>query len=491
MPSGQGYHGTGSDTRLYNPKSQASHMYTANSEDEESYRHGIGDPEEMERRRDQKQAERDNAEKVTDLPHLRLETVEPKPELPPGMEEEMEQDQPIMDDDNENAVGAEISQMTGMPGQGGPNASAMFGAQVNQPYGQQTLATGEPMADAWSSLMKEYGSDKDPIREQIARQKAMSEGEAPRPYGLMDYKDLADMEENAERPSSMYTEQAQRIFDENAARYRGNSMKLPEFGNQYEEMFTPEFQDANKGEPIDGAWSSLMKDHKPWVQPQMETTPFGRSKSDKISEIRGKRVASAMGHPADKGGLNEAPLALHRGHRQTTQPVSLFPEKYQQTLGQHASRRLMGGIEMPKGMQPRPTMGERPKGMGKPTPPKMPKEMAAPKMPAMPKEPSMKLASIDSMKKDIQLVRKKMDYMQFNQLRALLRRLKNKVDDRRLKMADPGGVGEAGPGDGTMSTNPQGGTESIQADEAQHGSRSDGAGGSGKTFGRKGSGRVA
>ena len=94
---------TGSDTRLYNPKSEASHMYTANSEDEESYKHGIGDPESMEKRRDKMQAEKENAEKVMNLPHLRLETVEPKPDLPPGMEEE-NQDQPIMDDGNEKAV---------------------------------------------------------------------------------------------------------------------------------------------------------------------------------------------------------------------------------------------------------------------------------------------------------------------------------------------------------------------------------------------------
>ena len=33
-------------------------MYTANSEDEESYRHGIGDPESMEKRRDKLQAEK-------------------------------------------------------------------------------------------------------------------------------------------------------------------------------------------------------------------------------------------------------------------------------------------------------------------------------------------------------------------------------------------------------------------------------------------------
>ena len=376
---GSGGMGTGSDTRLYAPRSESNNMYTANSEDEESYKHGIGDAESNERRRDKLQAEKDNAERVMDLPHLRLETVEPKPDLPPGMEEE-DQDQPIMDDDNENAVGAEISQMTGMPGQGGPDASAAFGAQVNQPFGQQTVATGEPMADAWSSLLKE---------------------------------------------------------------------------------------------------------HKPWHQPQMETTPYGRSKSDKISEIRGKNVASKLGHPADKGGLNEAPLALHRGHRQTTQPISLFPEKYQQSLGRQATRRLQGGIEMPKGMEMHPTQGERPKNPSQPKPPKMPKEIA------MPKEPSMKLASVDSMKKDIQTirkkimkkdiqtVRKKMDYMRFNQLRRLLDQLKGRVGDRRLKMADPGGVGEAGPGAGTNATYPTGATTSIDGDEREQSNLSP----AGKKFG--------
>ena len=367
---------TGSDTRMYAPRSESNNMYGANSEDDDSYRHGIGDPESMEKRRDKLQAEKENAQKVKDLPHLRLETVEPKPDLPPGMEN-MEES---LEMSNQFEEGQQFAAMTGMPGQGGPDVSQSVGAQVNQPFGQQTIAniaTGEPMADAWSSLLKE---------------------------------------------------------------------------------------------------------HKPWHQPQMQTTPYGRSKADKITEMRSKIVGTKLGHPSEKGGLNEAPLALHRGHRQTTQPISLFPEKYQQSLGRHASRRLMGGIEMPKGMQPRPTRAERPKSAGKPTPPKIPKE---------PSEPSMKLASLDVLKQDVSAVRKKMDYMRFNQLRRLLRRLKNKVDDRRLKMADPGGIGEAGPGDGNMSTNPQGATESIQADMLQHENRSEGAGGSGKMFGRKGSGRVA
>jgi len=363
MPSGNYNMSTGSDTRMYNPRSESSHMYTANSEDEESFRHGIGDPESMERYRDKLQSEKEGEVKVTDLPHIRLQTVEPQPEMPMDMDEE----QPIMDDDNENAVGAEISQMTGMPGQGGPNVSQAMGAQVNQPFGLQTIATGEPMENAWSSLLKR---------------------------------------------------------------------------------------------------------HEPWHQPRMETTPFGRGREDKISEIRSKVVASRLGHPAEKGGLNESKLALHRGHRQTTQPQTAFPERYQQTLGRQDVNRLLGGIKMPKGMQPRPMRGERP------TPSSKQLDI---------KEPSMKLASIEMLKSDVANVRKKMNYMQFNQLRRLLRQIKDKVDDKRLKMADPGDIGEAGPGNGLTGTSPQGGTESIQSDEVQTGSRV------GKVFGygRKGSGRSA
>ena len=254
MPSGNYGMSTGSDTRMYSPRSESDNMYGANSEDDDSYRHGIGDPESMEKRRDKMQAEKEGENKVQNLPHLRLETVESEPEMLPEMEGE---EGLGMDDQFEE--GQQFAAMTGMPGQGGPNVSQAIGAQVNQPFGLQTPAN-------------------------IAM-----------------------------------------------------------------------------GEPMDDAWSSLLKEHKPWHQPQMETTPYGRSKADKITDIRSKVVASKLGHPADKGGLNESPLSLHRGHRQTTQPISAFPEKYQQSLGRQATRRLMGGIEMPKGMDPRPTRGERPK----------------------------------------------------------------------------------------------------------------------------------
>ena len=49
MPSGMGGMGTGSDTRMYNPKSDAARSYVG--DDEEDYRYGPGDPKEMDERR--------------------------------------------------------------------------------------------------------------------------------------------------------------------------------------------------------------------------------------------------------------------------------------------------------------------------------------------------------------------------------------------------------------------------------------------------------
>ena len=47
---------TGSDTRMYSPRSESNLGY---SKDDDDYKHGYGDPEEMEQVRDQKQAEKE------------------------------------------------------------------------------------------------------------------------------------------------------------------------------------------------------------------------------------------------------------------------------------------------------------------------------------------------------------------------------------------------------------------------------------------------
>ena len=136
--------GTGSDTRMYSPRSESMLGYT---KDDDDYRHGIGDPETMERMRDKKMKEKETAGVVDDLPHLKLESPKPEPEMPM-----MEEEEPVMDDGNENARGAEISQMTGMPDMGNLSIGNATGTKPDA--GGQLVAMSEPMEDAWSTLMK-------------------------------------------------------------------------------------------------------------------------------------------------------------------------------------------------------------------------------------------------------------------------------------------------------------------------------------------------
>ena len=138
---------TGSDTRMYSPRSESNLGYANDAEDNP---HGVGDPETMEQLRDKRMAEAESKQTIHDLPHLRIDVPNPnpEPEMPPvpDMPEE-----PMMDDDNENARGAEVSQMTGMPDMGNLSIGNATGT-MPQPGGM--LATGEPMDSAWSELMK-------------------------------------------------------------------------------------------------------------------------------------------------------------------------------------------------------------------------------------------------------------------------------------------------------------------------------------------------
>ena len=151
MPSGNGGMGRGSDTRIYSPRSESNHMYSNN--DEDSYRHGIGDKEEFERKRDEKMREREETKTVGDTPHLRIEIEKPEEDPMMGdMESPQEEENPDMYNPEQAAAQTDMSSMAGPIGIGGPNLSQAIGAQTNGVM--QQFATGEPMADAWSTLMK-------------------------------------------------------------------------------------------------------------------------------------------------------------------------------------------------------------------------------------------------------------------------------------------------------------------------------------------------
>ena len=146
--------GTGSDTRMYAPRSESSHMYRANNEDEYTYT-GVEDPKYRDEFADKKKKERKaRADEMRNLKHLSITT-----------KDIAEND----DDDDEDAFdpregGREISLQTGTSGNFGALSSLATQARGPGFAGGRGVEgykfSGEPMRDAWSQILKSKKSKK-------------------------------------------------------------------------------------------------------------------------------------------------------------------------------------------------------------------------------------------------------------------------------------------------------------------------------------------
>jgi len=376
MPSGNGGMGRGSDTRMYAPRSESSRMYA--SDDEDSYRHGTGDAEEHERRRDEKMRKREETKTVGDTPHLQI-TID-KPDEDPmigDMEEPQEEEDPNMYNPEQAAAQTDMSSMAGPIGIGGPNLSQAIGAQTNGVM--QQFATGEPMDDAWSTLMK-------------ARDQS-------------------------------------------------------------------------------------------WQQPKYDGPPGGR-KPHIATSIRSKRQSRTLSPRTEHGGLTEAPLAVEMGHLglSTKQPLRLFPGKYRQQLGQRHQRALMGNIAMP----------HQPHNIEQRTP-TLPGPMGSGKIPRLAGEMTgvksrPKTVAKSELKEMNTLLKSAKDYLHISQLRRMIRDLKKIVERQdRMKKAplSRGSNKNKESNHRGETTNPQGATDDPESDEMSS------SGMPGHVFAARGSGRVA
>lgn len=471
MPSGFGGMGRGSDTRMYAPRSESSRMYA--SDDDDSYRHGAGDAEEQERRRDEKMRRREETKTVGDTPHLQI-TVD-KPDEDPmmgGMEEpQQEEEDPNMYNPEQDAMASDMSAMAGALGTGGPDLSQALGAQTNGVMGgyRPLVATGEPMDVAFRLLKttemcytcqgsgeidvpfdsgppitctncgglgvirsKHPGSEDE--RQSIERQIQHIVGSAP-VEGMK-------LEQGRLEPS---TYNAPVLFNT-----RTDKDETPTFGGiPYNEntYFTT-------GEPMDGAWSTLMKaDGKPFQQPKFEGPPGGR-KPHIATSIRSKRQSRTLSPRTEHGGTTEAPLAVEMGHLglSTKQPLRLFPAKYRQQLGQRQQHSLMGNITMPY-----QTHNIEQRTPSKPGP------MGAGKIARLAGE--TKKAELKEMNT---LLKSAKDYLHISQLRRMIRDLKKIVERQdRMKKAplSRGSNKNKESNHRGETTNPQGATDDPKSDE--------------------------
>ena len=116
-------------------------------------------------------------------------------------------------------------------------------------------------------------------------------------------------------------------------------------------------------------------------------------------------------------------------------------------------------------------------------------KIRAPTGPKLMGQSLAKSEDLEELKKELDSINKKMDYMHFAQMRRLLRRIKDSMEnrERRLKAAVSAGPGEnreSGHREGTDgTTNPEGGTENLEDDPKNWGAPS-------LLFAAKGSGRV-
>jgi len=435
MPSGFGGMGRGSDTRMYAPRSESSRMYA--SDDEDSYRHGAGDAEEQERRRDEKMRRREETKTVGDTPHLQISIDKPDEDpMIGGMEEPQEEEDPNMYNPEQGAMASDMSAMAGALGTGGPDLSQAIGAQTNGVMGgyRPLVATGEPMEAAWSTLMK-------------------------------------------------------------------SSLK-----------------------------NIKPKKNKPWQQHQFDPPPGGR-RPDLASSLRSSRQARTLSPRTEHGGTTEAPLAVEMGHLALTtkQPLRMFPGKYRQQLGQRQQHSLMGNITMPyqtHNIEQRTPTKPGPMGAGKiigmptgkgrskavvkaPRPtdefgnelplhvqPESDKAAYIRYMQSLERQglpfPPNPLKPKQTMKAELQemntLLKSAKDYLHISQLRRMIRDLKKIVERQdRMKKAplSRGSNKNKESNHRGETTNPQGGTDDPKSDEVSS------SGSPGHVFAARGSGRVA
>ena len=486
MPSGFGGMGRGSDTRMYAPRSESSRMYA--SDDDDSYRHGAGDAEEQERRRDEKMRRREETKTVGDTPHLQIAIDQPEQDpMMGGMEEPQEEEDPNMYNPEQGAMASDMSAMAGALGTGGPDLSQALGAQTNGVMGgyRPLVATGEPMDVAFRLLKATemcytcQGSGEidvpfdsgPPITctncggSGVIRSKHPgSEDERQDAHVQFQHVGSAPVEgmklEQGSLVPSMYN--APVLFNT-----RKDKDETPTFaGTPFGGMFTT-------GEPMNGAWSTLMKaDGKPFQQPKFEGPPGGR-KPHIATSIRSKRQSRTLSPRTEHGGLTEAPLAVEMGHLglSTKQPLRLFPAKYRQQLGQRHQRALMGNIAMP----------HQPHNIEQRTPTK-PGFLGSGKIPRLAGE--TKKAELQEMN---MLLKSAKDYLHISQLRRMIRDLKKIVERQdRMKKAplSRGSKKNKEAGHRGETTNPQGGTDSTDSDEMSS------SGMPGHVFAARGSGRV-
>ena len=250
--------GRGSDTRMYGPRSESDKMYSSANEDETKY--NPADPEYNEKKREEKKR------KVEEKKAMRAKIKHIKISAKDGLSGE-ESPNPL-DDGNKRDDERELGLQGGPAGSRGTLLDLATGAKSGTGSAMSPglpIAMSEPMDDAWSSLLKEDSPHEHDVGDgtnesakqyfdEKVRPKVMNPN-TPRPYALMDNKKL---EERMQRMVSGLEPLDEDLADER--NYRMVENDLNGQGSVISDAgFDGSFQDLHRSEPMNDAWSSLLK----------------------------------------------------------------------------------------------------------------------------------------------------------------------------------------------------------------------------------------
>jgi len=144
----EGMMGRSSDTRMYSPRSESSHMFRENHE-EESTRTGYEDPRDREGKADKRQAKKEKEEQE----ERKIRHIKVRRHHLSAMHDDEEEEEGL-DDSTKLDADREVGLQTNPMGTGGFLTSLATGAKGPGAAHGHMVATGEPMEHAWSELLK-------------------------------------------------------------------------------------------------------------------------------------------------------------------------------------------------------------------------------------------------------------------------------------------------------------------------------------------------
>jgi len=395
--------GRGSDTRMYGPRSESDKMYSSANEDETKY--NPADPEYNEQKREEKKRKiEEKKAKRAKIKHIKISAKE-------GLSGE-ESPTPL-DDGNKRDDEREMGLQGGPAGSRGTLLDLATGAKSGTGSAMSPglpIAMSEPMDDAWSTLLKASLEDLTQERDRLLqsglkqeakqfdhviqqmmrpdRQEEQMLQNVATPTARMMMPDIsgADLQNVAtemmyegknnpdyiemQRQMGNYDPKTKQEFMQNVSHMARRMPKI-QAGREQAQQSLRDLQAADPsqyfadqevitGEPMDDAWSSLLKtetarsiagrrkrEARQQFRPstgQFKTPPGGMSGGVGATMRRFKAQMRGI-KSGKKTGLMKPHLAVEMSHRgiQTKQPLSKDPQKYTQYKGQSEARKILGG----------------------------------------------------------------------------------------------------------------------------------------------------